>query len=110
MKNGSHVKVTRCTILSFPANAGRKTVKVHSKGGCAGGLVGIAINSKVLNSTVDGVSVEGYNAAGVVCEAINSEIEDVSVRDTSVSAENVPGPVAAILKNSTIKGTEVSGT
>ena len=104
------MKVTRYTILSFPANAGRNTVKVHSKGGCAGGLVGISINGKVLNSTIDGVSIEGYNAAAVACEAINSEIEDVSISDTSVSAENVAGVVAAISKNSTIKGIKVGGT
>ena len=104
------MKVTRCTILSFPANAGRNTVKVHSKGGCAGGLVGIAINSKVLNSTVDGASIEGDNAAAVVCEAINSEIENAFISDTSVSAENVAGIAAAISKNSTIKGIKVGGT
>ena len=73
-------------------------------------MVGYAENSKILHSKINGLVADGYNAAAVVCEAINTEIEDVSISDTSVSAENLAGTVAAISKNSTMKGIKVGGT
>lgn len=104
------MKVTGCTTLFFPANAGRSTVKVSSKGGYVGGVVGYAQNSKVINSKLNGVKINGEYAGGAVGKAVDSEIENISVDDTSVTGEKYAGGIAGISINSSIKGTKVGGT
>lgn len=104
------VKVTRCTFLSFLANAGKNTVKVSSEGGFVGVVAGYAINSKISGVKIIGGKINGENAAAVVGKAVDSEIENISVSDTSVTAEKYAGIVAAISKNSTMKEIKVGRT
>ena len=94
----------------FPANAGRSTVKVSSEGAYVGGVVGYAENSKVINSKLNGVKINGEIAGGAVGKAVDSEIENISVGDTSVTAEKYAGGIAGIAINSSIEGIKVGGT
>ena len=84
----------------FPANAGRSTVKVSSEGSYVGGVVGYAENSKIINSKLNGVKINGETAGGVVGKAVDCEIENVFVNDVSVTGEKYAGGIAGIFINS----------